>query len=185
MQCRATLHPNQSPVAVAARMGLSPYPSRNKTMTGSRLLSSPRSAPHAHLALIDNSHRQSVAVAVQVGPRPIWCESTAATDTFAQLAQLSPNPRKAPMNTNATPLEIVVNLNQPSDLSATEWELIAQLAVDVARQVVQHTIDRLVQPIAQGVRQAVLDSLHVEHSMIVRDTDGQITGAIKVGTHAA
>jgi len=89
------------------------------------------------------------------------------------------------MNTNPKTLDIVVNLAKPSDLAVAEWELIAQVAVDVARQVVHHAIEQLVQPIAQGVRDAVLDGLHVEHSMIVRDAQGQISGAIKVGPRAA
>jgi len=89
------------------------------------------------------------------------------------------------MNTTPKALDLVINLAKPSDIPVAEWELIAQLAVDVARQVVHHAIEQLVQPIAQGVRDAVLDGLHVEHSMIVRDAEGQITGAIKVGPRAA
>ena len=85
------------------------------------------------------------------------------------------------MNTDSEPINITIE--DAAGLSAEAWQLIAKLVVDVSSQVTHRAIERLVQPLAEGVRQAVLDGLHVEHSMVVRDEIGVITGAIKTRTH--
>ena len=85
------------------------------------------------------------------------------------------------MNTTPEPINVVIE--NANGISAEQWDTIARLVCDISTQVVHRAVERLVQPLAEGVRQAVLDGLHVEHSMVVRDGDGVITGAIKTRTH--
>ena len=81
------------------------------------------------------------------------------------------------------PEPINLTLENDAGFSAEQWDTIARIACDIATQVTHRAIERLVEPLAVCVRQAVLDGLHVEHSMVVRDGDGVITGAIKTRTH--
>ena len=82
-----------------------------------------------------------------------------------------------------TPEPINVTLEDSAGLSAEAWEQIAKLVVDVSEQIAYRAMQRMVNPLAECVRQAVLDGLHVEHSVVVRDENGVITGAIKTRTH--
>ena len=85
------------------------------------------------------------------------------------------------MNTDSEPINITIE--DAAGLSAEAWQLIAKLVVDVSEQIAQRAMQRMVNPLAECVRQAVLDGLHVEHSVVVRDENGVITGAIKTRTH--